>query len=267
MKKGFSSDFAYSVATLFLCIIVVQAVYALHVRPHAEAIIAERNAIMQSHSTKAPPSLRSIYVILHDYEAETAIILGCWAFCLIAFHGRAVRRERALLERDFLHLAEGQVLLAEDVRTYSRPIEALPAEEQNRFLPRTLSVALNRFGATRSVQDAASAVIGECEFESSRLNADLSMVRFVVWAIPAVGFVGTVRGIGQALQEAQRALTGDISGVTLGLGITFNCTLVALTFCIAVMFWLHQLQQAQDQLVLDTKTYVDRRLIRNLRAY
>src|SRR5438309_9649369 len=84
-------------------------------------------------------------------------------------------------------------------------------------------------------------------------------------ALP-IWFVGTVRGIGRALQEAQGALRGDISGVTLGLGITFNATLTALISCIVVMFCLHQLQQAQDRLVLDARGYIDRRLIRNMRV-
>ena len=65
---------------------------------------------------------------------------------------------------------------------------------------------------------------------------------------------------------AQGALRGDISGVTLGLGITFNATLTALVSCIVVMFCLHQLQQAQDRLVLDARMYIDRRLIRNMRV-
>ena len=69
-----------------------------------------------------------------------------------------------------------------------------------------------------------------------------------------------------ALQEAQGAMGGDISGVTMGLGVTFNATLTALVSCIIVMFWMHQLQQFQDRLVLDCRTYVDRQLLRKLRV-
>jgi biopolymer transport protein ExbB/TolQ len=135
------------------------------------------------------------------------------------------------------------------------------------ILPRALGVGLNRFGATRSVQDAAEAVINECEYEAARLDAQLSMIRFTAWAIPAVGFIGTVRGIGISLQEAKVALQGDISGVTAGLGIAFNSTLVALVLCILVMFCLHQLQQAQDRLVLEARAYIDRRLLRHMRVF
>ena len=212
-------------------------------------------------------NLRSVFVILKDYEQEVALILATWALCLIGYQASEVARNRRLFDKDYVELGEGHVVLPDDARAYGRPIESLPRDEQEMLLPRALMVALNRFGATRSVQDSAEAVRAECENELDRLDAQLSMVRFTAWAIPAVGFVGTVRGIGRALQEAQGALHGDISGVTLGLGVTFNATLTALVACIIVMFFLHQLQQAQDRLVLDARMYIDRRLIRNMRVH
>ena len=212
-------------------------------------------------------NLRSVFVILKDYEQEVALILATWALCLIGYQASEVARNRRLFDKNYIELGEGHVVLPDDARAYGRPIESLPRDEQEMLLPRALMVALNRFGATRSVQDSAEAVRAECENELDRLDAQLSMVRFTAWAIPAVGFVGTVRGIGRALQEAQGALHGDISGVTLGLGVTFNATLTALVACIIVMFFLHQLQQAQDRLVLDARMYIDRRLIRNMRVH
>ena len=139
-------------------------------------------------------------------------------------------------------------------------------DANEKLLPRALTVALERFSATHSVHEAAEAMNSECETEAARLDTELSMLRFVAWGIPAIGFVGTVRGIGDAMQDAQRAAGGDISGVTLGLGIGFNSTLTALVLTIGVMFLLHQLQLSQDRLVIDTKAYIDRHLIRRLRV-
>ncbi len=266
--RSVGRDALFSLAALLVSVIIVQSIWATLIRPRAEAILAEP-AIPQDQLKPGQPiphNLRSPFVILKDYEQETAVILGTWALSLIAYQAAAVARNRRLLERPYVELGEGHVVLPDDARAYGRPIESLPKAEQEMLLPRALMVALNRFGATRSVQDAAEAVRAECENELDRLDAQLSMVRFTAWAIPAVGFVGTVRGIGRALQEAQGALRGDISGVTLGLGITFNATLTALISCIVVMFCLHQLQQAQDRLVLDARLYIDRRLIRNMRV-
>ncbi len=268
-RSLFGREAFFSLGALLLSALLVQAIYATVIRPRAEAILAEPPTPQEKLQPERPVThnLRSVWVILKDYEQETAITLAFWALCLIGYQARAVALNRRLLDKQYIELEDGHVILPDDARAFGRPIERLSREEQDMLLPRALMVALNRFGATRSVQDSAEAVRAECENELDRLDAQLSMVRFTAWAIPAVGFVGTVRGIGRALQEAQGALHGDISGVTLGLGVTFNATLTALVACIIVMFCLHQLQQAQDRLVLDARSYIDRRLIRNMRVH
>jgi biopolymer transport protein ExbB/TolQ len=261
-------DAVYSISALLLSVIIIHSIWTLIIRPRAEAVLSQRITVTQTGTNvKAQVlQLRSVYVILKDHEQELCIILCLWSLLLLARQGQDTRLARQLLDRDYVKIGDGQVVLPEDARVYSRPLESLAPAEASRFLPRLLMVAYNRFGATRSVQDAAEAVRDECDFEVASMDTKLSMVRFTAWAIPAVGFVGTVRGIGAALQEAQGAMGGDISGVTMGLGVTFNATLTALVACIIVMFWMHQLQQFQDRLVLDCRTYVDRQLLRKLRV-
>ena len=101
---------------------------------------------------------------------------------------------------------------------------------------------------------------------ADRLDSDLALLRYIAWAIPAIGFIGTVRGIGDALSQAHRAVTGDISGVTEGLGVAFNSTLIALLLSIFLMFVMQQLQRVQERRVLDTETWLDQKIIRNLQA-
>jgi biopolymer transport protein ExbB/TolQ len=103
-----------------------------------------------------------------------------------------------------------------------------------------------------------------CELEFGRLDSELSMVRYVAWAIPAFGFIGTVRGIGEALLQAHRAVEGDVSGVVAGLGTAFNSTLVALALSIIVMLMLHQIQLRQERIVLDTEDYLDTHVVRQM---
>jgi biopolymer transport protein ExbB/TolQ len=259
-------DAVYSISALLLSVIVMHSIWTLIIRPRAEAVLAQRITVTNKDVKHQVIQLRSVYVILKDHEQELCVTLCMWSLLLLGRQAWITNKDRKLLDKDYVRIGEAQVVLPEDARVYSRPLEALPREEQDGFLPRLLMVAYNRFGATRSVQDAAEAVRDECDFEVASMDTKLSMVRFTAWAIPAVGFVGTVRGIGAALQEAQGAMGGDISGVTMGLGVTFNATLTALVSCIIVMFWMHQLQQFQDRLVLDCRTYVDRQLLRKLRV-
>jgi biopolymer transport protein ExbB/TolQ len=258
------SEFLFSLFALIVIAITVHAVYVTIVRPRAATVLAEQRAAMKKDPNYVAE--RSIYVVLKDWEQEAEIILGLWALAIIGYKTWHTRRERALLARDLVNVPEGMRILPEDTREYARPIEALPPTEAECLLPRALLVSLYRFGATRNVQDVSEAARTVCGAEAERLDSELSMLRYIAWAIPAIGFIGTVRGIGDALGEAHRAVTGDVSGVTEGLGTAFNSTLAALLISIVLMFLLHQLQLAQERLVLDSETYLDRNLIRHMQT-
>ncbi|HHD56721.1 MAG TPA: MotA/TolQ/ExbB proton channel family protein, partial [Desulfobulbaceae bacterium] len=155
----------------------------------------------------------------------------------------------------------------EDVRELVRRLDEIPAGRRDFILPRALRSAIQRFGATRNVQDAATALNSVCDLEGERMESELSTIRYIAWAIPSVGFIGTVRGIGAALAQAPQAVEGDITGVTQSLGVAFNSTFIALVISIVLMFIIHQLQLMQERLVLDTETYGDHHLIARLRIH
>jgi biopolymer transport protein ExbB/TolQ len=261
-QRARRSDFLVEMFALLAIVVVVQAFYTAVVRPPARAILAEQAAAMETDPKYVPE--RSWWVISKDPEQEVCVILGIWAIFVMLYRGNAVLRARGHLENDYLHLPDGMRVLPEDSREYLRQVETLPEKIRTDLLPRALHTALERFGATRSVNDASAAARNVCAMENERMDSELSMVRFVAWAIPSIGFVGTVRGIGESLQQAHKAIEGDVSGVTAGLGVSFNSTLIALSISILVMFFLHQLQLLQERLVLDTENYVDERLLRHL---
>ncbi len=207
---------------------------------------------------------RSFAVVIRDYEQEACFILLIWALAIMGYKGRRAIHEQDLLGRRLLDIPEGTSVLPEDSREYSRSLEALPEKEQDYLLPRTLLSALQRFATTGSIQAVSDTIKESCEVESDRLDSELSMVRYIAWAIPSIGFIGTVRGIGDALGQAYKAVEGDITGVTVSLGVAFNSTFVALVLSIIIMFCLHQLQLSQERLVLDCQRYADKRLLRFL---
>jgi biopolymer transport protein ExbB/TolQ len=236
----------------------------VQIRPRAEAILSEQFA--QSRVDPSYVAKRSVFVMLKEYEPEVCVILMIWSLALLVYRGVANTRQRRMLAHGLLSVPPGMRILPKDTREYARQLESLPASVKQLLLPRASVAALERFGTTANIHDAAEAGRAVCESEAERLDSELSMLRYIAWAIPAIGFIGTVRGIGDALAEAHKAVTGDISGVTEGLGTAFNSTLVALLLSLVLMFLLHQLQLAQERLVLDAETYLDNRLLRNLQV-
>jgi biopolymer transport protein ExbB/TolQ len=263
-KKNIPVEFVFQLFALIIAIIIVHAFYVSVVRPNAVQIIEEQNI-----AAAADPDFvreRRVWVLIKDMEQEACFILGIWALAIMGFKAVTILGERKLLDVDLVPVAEGMRILPEDTREFARQIEALPEENQRMLLPRALLNALRRFSTTRNIQDVSSSTRNIYESEAERLESELSMIRYISWAIPSIGFIGTVRGIGEALAQADKAVQGDIAGVTQSLGVAFNSTFIALLISIFLMFLVHQLQLLQERLVFDGENYCNDKLIQHMKA-
>ncbi|MGI9308581.1 MAG: MotA/TolQ/ExbB proton channel family protein [Gammaproteobacteria bacterium] len=264
MNKHLPTEFVFQLASLLIAVIVVHAIYVAVIRPNANLAMEEQQILLEEDSSYVPE--RSLFIIVRDFEQEACFVLLVWALSILGYKANAAIRERRLLQLDLIPIAEGMRILPDDTRQYARQIQALPVEQQTSLLPRALLSGLQRFGATRNVQDVSSSTHTLVVSEAERLESELSMIRYIAWAIPSIGFIGTVRGIGAALGQAHRAVEGDISGVTQSLGVAFNSTFIALLISIFLMFLVHQLQLLQERLVFETESYCDDHLIRHLKS-
>ena len=244
-SKNLSKEFIYQGLALLLSIILVHAFYVSVVRPEAQATIQEQQAMIAEDINYVPE--RSLYVIIRDFEQEACFILMLWAFAIMTMKAQVA-------------------VTPKDTTGYLRQLDNLSESKQSLLLPRILINALNRFATTKNVQDVSISAHTMVESEADRLESELSMIRYIAWAIPSIGFIGTVRGIGAALSLAHRAVDGDISGVTQNLGIAFNSTFIALLISIVIMFLVHQLQLLQERQIFETENYCDQNLITHLKG-
>jgi len=263
-KKTLPVEFIFQLFALIIAIIIVHAFYVSIVRPNAAQIIEEQNAAAAENPDYV--RARSTWVLIKDLEQESCFILMFWALAIMGYKTVSILEERKLLDIDLVPVADGMRVLPEDTREFARQVEALPEENRQMLLPRALLNALQRFSSTRNIQDVSTSTHTICESEAEKLESELSMIRYITWAIPSIGFIGTVRGIGEALAQADKAVQGDIAGVTLSLGVAFNSTFIALLISIFLMFLVHQLQLLEDNLVFDSENYCNDKLIRHMKA-
>ena len=263
-KKNIPVEFVFQLFALIISVIVVHAFYVSVVRPNAAEAIEQQNLAALDNPDYVRE--RSTWVIVKDFEQEACFVLMFWALAIMGYKARSILNERQLLDVDLVQIAEGMRILPEDTREFGRQVQALPDEQRSMVLPRALINALRRFSTTRSIQDVSSSTHTIFESEADRLESELSMIRYISWAIPSIGFIGTVRGIGEALGQADKAVQGDIAGVTQSLGVAFNSTFIALLISIFLMFLVYQLQLLQERLVFDSENYLDDKLIRHMKS-
>jgi biopolymer transport protein ExbB/TolQ len=263
-RISYPSEFFVTLAALIFTVLVVHATYVAWIQPNGDAVVAAEQARMHSDPNFVPA--RTFLLVVNGGAQEAEIIHFVWAMLIIGYKWLLLRRERKLLGRDLIHVPEGIKVLPEDAKDYARQLEQLPQEEKGMLVVRALQRTLDRFAATRSIRDSSETSRAVCDTEADRLDSGFAMIRYVAWAIPAIGFIGTVQHISIALLQAHKAVTGDIITVTSSLGIAFNSTFVALSLTIVLMFFLHQLQQQQESFVHNTDHWIDQHLIRHMQV-
>lgn len=254
---------------LIVSVLVVFSVYRSYVWPVAEDIEIAR-LVEENQNPDAPKvASRSFVVIIKDKEQMVCLMLMMWAMIILAYKSLRLIGERSVVSHPYLRISKGERIIPEEALGHYKDLEgdiARTPKLRGKILPDIVLAALHRFDSTHSIQDSSSAVAEKSEMAYDELDSDLGLLRYLAWAIPSVGFIGTVRGIGEALAQADEAIKGDISGVTASLGLAFNSTLIALLLSIALMFFLHLLQGKQEKLVLDLKEFVSRRVITQMKT-
>ncbi len=258
---------------LIASFIFVGTFYGILIRPGAN-----KAALANSYGVDVGTSLSSLYVILKDYEQQICLSLFLWGIMILVYKFILLKHEARTLGR-FAPESEGleiapEVDLLQGARSISRDragilSDLIDSKSQshdlrNKILPYIMARGLERYHITGSVPEATETIMGRLEVAAEQQESELSMLRYLVWAVPSIGFIGTVRGISVALQRADEALQGDISGVTSALGVAFNSTLVALFISILLMLLIHLLQSGQEGLILRLQTFCREQLIDKL---
>ena len=152
-------------------------------------------------------------------------------------------------------------------------IGAIKAKWQSSFLVNRVQRALTLFGSGRSVQEVATLTSSQSNIDATSILSSYKMVKVFIWAIPILGFIGTVVGIGKAvggfsgaMQDAQNldVIKGSLSQVTTGLAVAFDTTLVALVMSILIMLPMSTLQTAEENLLNNVDEFCNENLLRRL---
>ncbi|MER3415814.1 MAG: biopolymer transporter ExbB [Gemmataceae bacterium] len=200
-------------------------------------------------------------------EQVACYVCALWAALILIGRLREVQRQRRAFSLRLLPDEEGLRILPEDARPLLSRVEQIGNSNGPYYLARMLKLALQRFALTRSAQDASDTVRAQAEVDLGQLSASMATVHYLIWAIPAIGFIGTVRGIGMALTVvplADMPLDAFLQQASAHLALAFDTTFVALVLSLVVMFLLHKVQREEESLVYDNQAYCLEKLVNRL---
>jgi biopolymer transport protein ExbB/TolQ len=195
-------------------------------------------------------------------EQIACYVCFLWGSFILGSRYLEVRQQRKAFGMGLLPTEDGSRILQEDARPLQRKIEQVTAQRPY-ILANIIRVALGKFAISRSSQDVSETVRTQAEVDQGRLVASMSTVNYLAWAIPAIGFFGTVRGLAGSMTLAEQG-GRQIRIATQHLTVAFDCTLVALAMSLVMMFLVHLMQREEESLVIDCQQYCLEHLVNRL---
>lgn len=177
------------------------------------------------------------------------IVLFC-GFGEIVLAMSRVKSERKHMVRDLLPEDESTMLQSQDLAPIYQKLspDGRPIVEQG-FLPRLIARAILQFQSSRSIDQANSLMNSSLEMFMHEIDLRYSMLRYISWTIPTLGFIGTVRGIALGLQKASDNAESErlLTIVTEALSVAFYTTLLALLMSIVLVLLMTVVQSLEEK--------------------
>ncbi len=205
-------------------------------------------------------SLLVRYCCAHPVEyIEVGMFL--WGMLALAAKWWELRRQRRALRAGLLPAWDGRRVPASEARAHQTHLDRLPRGLQRSVAGQRVHGALDFVSKRGSAEGLDEHLRNQADADADAADGSYALIRFITWAIPILGFLGTVLGITAAIAfVTPEQLAKSITGVTDGLALAFDTTAIALGFSMALMFFTFVLDRGEQGLLAAVDGYVDREL-------
>lgn len=165
------------------------------------------------------------------------VFLSFWGFVILFIKSRKLSFQTKALELSAVPQEPEFSLNPGTARTVLERIEGLVDDHRNFILFNRIHVALSNLQNIGQISDVSSLIRSQSEIDEDQVSSSYNLVTGFIWAVPVLGFIGTVLGLGDAIGgfgqtlEAgaeMDALRESLQAVTAGLSTAFDTTLLGL---------------------------------------
>ena len=208
------------------------------------------------------------------YTIGPALILFFWAISALYIKARKLEFQRRALKLAAVPQQPDFILNEATARTVLERLHSLVDNPRHFILLNRIERALSNLHNIGGIGDVSEILRAQAENDENQIASSYTMVSGVVWAIPVLGFIGTVQGLSLAVGNFGRTLQagGEVSrlkdsllGVTGGLSTAFETTLVGLVGALVIQLYLSFLQQREAEFLDECNDYCHSHVISKLR--
>jgi len=196
-----------------------------------------------------------------------------WSLSILWLKHRKLRRQKESMLFDVLPNEISEQITVDKVDEFTDHIRSLPVKPTESFLINRVLRGLEHFRVLRNNSEVASRLAVQSDIDAAAVESSYTIIKVFIWAIPILGFIGTVLGISAAvgafagnMDSAQdvSALKDSLNNVTSGLALAFDTTLLALIMSIIAMLPTSLIQKSEEDLINWVDEYTNENLLKRL---
>jgi MotA/TolQ/ExbB proton channel family len=172
---------------------------------------------------------------------------------------------------DVLPWEMGAEINANNVGSFIDQLYKLPMRLRDSMMVNRIRKALELFEVKQNVGDVTNMLSSQSDIDSMRIGGSYTLLKAFLWAIPILGFIGTVLGLSHAIGgmnfsnvEDVKLIMESINKVTSGLGTAFDATLLGLVLAMTLNFPLNSMMKAEDDCLNDIDSFCNEVLLPRL---
>jgi biopolymer transport protein ExbB/TolQ len=176
-----------------------------------------------------------------------------WAMAIVYLKIGMLKRQKAALLLNVLPVQLGQEITKQNVGIFIDHLYSLPEKLRDSMMVNRIRKALEFFEVRQNSGDVREMMNSQSEIDAARINGSFILLKAFLWAIPLLGFIGTVIGLSSAIGGMNFSNVSDVSkvveainNVTAGLGTAFDATLLGLVLAMTLNFPLNSLLKQED---------------------
>jgi biopolymer transport protein ExbB/TolQ len=171
------------------------------------------------------------------------------------------RREKTAFLHKLLPAWDGRPLPPAHALAALDLLQKLPRSVRQTWLARRVLLVLEFLKNRNSARELDDQLRALADNDALALESSYALTRFITWAIPILGFLGTVLGITGAISGVTpEVLEKSLSTVTDGLALAFDTTALGLALTMITMFLSFLVERAEQGTLEAVDTFVDRHL-------
>ena len=201
-------------------------------------------------------------------------VLFFWSAAILVLKYLKLRLQQRSLLLSIVPENPEFVLSPRTVDDVHRQIYRVCDDPRQFVLLNRITIALANLRNLGRVADVDEILNTQAEHDESSMETSYSLLQGFVWAIPVLGFIGTVQGLSDAVGGFGGVLsTADdlsqmkdaLKSVTAGLSVAFETTLEGLVAAMAIQLLLTGLKKAEEEFLDSCSEYCVRHIVGRLR--